>query len=117
MRYRMPVLAAGALATALAFGSYSTSSADPLPVLNEVFVLDSDPFMVTLVVDATPEAEGAEATIMFGGQPFDGFPVDHGPLLAGPNMRFVPNMGPGWYTAVGAFAPAVSNFDELPAEE
>ena len=117
MRYRMPVLAAGALATALAFGSYATSRADSLPKLNDVFVLDSDPFMVTLVIDATPEAVGADATLMFGDQPFQGFPVDQGPLMAGPNLRFVPNMGPGWYTAVGAFKPQAGNFEELPRDE
>ena len=117
MRYRMPVLAAGALATALAFGSYSTSSAHPLGEVHDMFVLDSDPFMVTLVLEASPEADGSDAMIMFGGQPFDGFPVDHAPLMAGPNLRFVPNMGPGWYTAVGAFAPCSSNFDELPNDE
>ena len=117
MRYRMPVLAAGALAAALAFGPSSSTSAESLPKLNDYFVMDSNPYSVTMLIDAPAEVEGSEATILFDGQPFQGMAIGGQPLHAGPNMVFVPNMGPGWYSAVGAFKPKASNFDDLPNEE
>jgi len=117
MRFRMPVLAAGALAAALAFGPSVATSADPIPKLNDFAIVDADPFALTLFVDAPPELEGTEAMILHGGQPFQGMVVGGSGLAGGPNMIMVPNMGPGWYSAVGAFKARSSNFDELPDEE
>ena len=117
MHLRMPVLAAGALAAALAFGPSVATSADPALKLNDFAIVDADPFSVSLFVDAPMELEGAEAMILFDGQPFQGMVIGGSGLAGGPNMIMVPNMGSGWYTAVGAFKPQASNFDELPGEE
>ena len=117
MRIRMPVLAAGALAAALAFGPSVATSADPLPKLNDFSIVDADPFTVSLFVDAPMELEGAEATILFDNQPFQGMVVGGSGLAGGPNLILVPNMGSGWFSAVGPFKPKASNFDQLPGEE
>ena len=116
MRSRMPVLAAGALAAVIAFGANPATSADPLQELNGFFVADADPMMVTLLADAPPELAGSDAMILFGEKPFSGTPVAAAPLGAGPNLLHAPNMGPGWYTAVGPFVAQAGNFDELPLE-
>ena len=47
----------------------------------------------------------------------EGMAIGGQPLTAGPNMIFVPNMGPGWYSAVGAFKPRAGSFNDLPNEE
>lgn len=116
MRTRMPVLAAGALAAVIAFGANPATNADPLPKLNAFDVFDADPVMVTLLADAPLELAGTDATYLFGATPFSGMPVAGGPLAAGTNLIHAPNMGPGWFTAVGAFKARASNFDELPLE-
>lgn len=116
MRYRMPVLAAGALAAALAFGPSPATQADPLPKLNDFFVADSTPNWVLLIADASPELVGAPADVLFGENPFQGVFVGGTQLKVGPNAIRTPNFGAGWFTVIGPFKASSTPFDRLPDE-
>ncbi len=116
MRYRMPVLAAGALAMALAFGTTSKTNADPLPELNDFYVADSDATTVTLLADAPSTLDGAQATILFDTVPYQGDPVAAAVLTTGANLILAPNMDTGWFTIVGAFKSEADPLAEFPDE-
>jgi hypothetical protein len=116
MRYRMPVLAAGALAAAIAFGSSIETSAESLEKVYSFEVLDATASEVLLVADAPMALEGSEATVIFGENPFQGEPVAGTWLQNGPNLIQAPNMGQGWYTLVGPNLKPAKDFNDLPGE-
>ena len=110
MRIRMPILAAGIVAGALAFGSTSVD-ANPQIQLNDFFVAGGD----AVLVDAPPEAMGLMCYISQGGEIVGG-----DTLQMGPNLIMVGDAGNGdVLVADGPYLAAIATgtFEDSPWEE
>ena len=110
MRLRMPVLAAGLIAGALALGSSSADATQPAELAG--FYANS---AQTVVVYAPPAANGKMCFIAQGGQLIGGQT-----LSAGENLIYVSPNGMGSHLVAGGpeiCAAASSTWDDLPNEE
>jgi hypothetical protein len=110
MRIRMPVLAAGLVAGALAYGAIS-ADATPQIALNG-FIADSP---MTVMVDAPPEAMGAMCFISQSGMIIGG-----GQLHPGPNSFMIATTGTGGDLVADGLclmATRTDTFDDVEFEE